>query len=78
MNETLPLPSFGFGIFFFVIQIAILLAWLILSIFAIRKATRCTSGAATPLWILIVLLVPFIGAIITLACVKPEGESPGT
>ena len=73
----MPLPTFGFTPLFFLIQLVILGAWLVLIIFAIRKAVRCTSGSATPLWILIVLLIPLLGAIITLACVQPERDGNG-
>jgi hypothetical protein len=46
----------------------------VLAVVAIRKAAKYTSGAATPIWILLVFLVPFLGSIITIACVKREGR----
>lgn len=73
MNETID-QSFGFTPFFFIIQIAILIVWVALTIAAIRRAVKFTSGAATPLWILLVFLVPFLGAITTIASVKKESS----
>ncbi|MCB1065891.1 MAG: PLDc N-terminal domain-containing protein [Verrucomicrobiae bacterium] len=71
MND---LPEFGFTPQFFYIQATILLAWIILAVIAIRKSVKNTFGAATPLWILLVLLVPFIGAITTIACVRSNSS----
>lgn len=73
MQEALDHPV-GPGGFSFVIQGAILLVWLVLTIFAIRAAAKTTSGAATPLWILLTFLVPFVGAITTIACLKGGAE----
>ncbi|GEM_PF-1399157 len=70
--SAFPDPYSVFTPRFFLIQALILLVWIVLAVLAIRKAVRHTSGAATPLWILLVFLVPYLGAITTLACVKRE------
>lgn len=62
--------SFGVTPLFIIIQISTFLVWLVLVVLAIRKAAKFTTGSATPLWILLVFLVPYLGAITTLACVK--------
>jgi uncharacterized membrane protein YhaH (DUF805 family) len=64
--------SFGFTPLFFFIQAAILVLWIVLAVIAIRKAAKNTSGAATPLWILLVFLVPFLGAITTITCIRSQ------
>ena len=76
MTEIPELPdqSYGFTAGFFLIQILILVTWIVLAVVAIRKAAKYTSGAATPIWILLVFLVPFLGSIVTIACVKREGR----
>ncbi len=68
MNEAID-QSFGFTPSFFFIQAAIFLVWPVLAIIAIRRAAKFTSGAATPLWILLVFLVPIFGSITTIICV---------
>lgn len=73
MNHTID-QSYGFTSSFFFIQAAIFLVWLVLAIIAIRRAAKFTSGAATPLWILLVFAVPFLGAIATIACLKKESS----
>lgn len=73
MDESIDL-SYGFTPLFFVIQAAILLLWIALAVVAIRKAVKDSTGGATPLWILLVLLFPFVGAIVTIACVKRDSE----
>jgi len=76
MNEItespfeLPSPWSLFTVPFLLIQAAIFALWLVLAILAIRRAAKHTEGSATPLWILLVFLVPYFGAITTLACVK--------
>ena len=71
MNELESIETFGFSPVAFLIQVSILL---VLAAIAIRKAAKHTSGAATPLWILLVFLVPFFGAIATIACLKPRAS----
>ncbi len=69
MNTSFD-PSTVFTPMFFFIQGATLLVWFALVVIAIRKAIKNTSGSATPLWILLVFFVPFLGAVTTIACVK--------
>ncbi len=69
MNE-IPQPAFGVTSLSLLIPAALLLVWIVLAVFAIWKAAKHTTGAATPLWILLVFLVPYLGAITALLCVR--------
>tara|TARA_R110002096_G_scaffold435701_2_gene662184 strand:+ start:4407 stop:4655 length:249 start_codon:yes stop_codon:yes gene_type:complete len=40
------------------------IVWIVAGIFATMKAIRYTSGAATPLWLALIWLVPCLGAIL--------------
>jgi len=65
----------GVTMSFFLIQVVILFVWAVLTILAIRKAAKHTRGSATPIWILLVFLVPILGAITTLLCIQPSPTS---
>ena len=49
------------------------IAWIIVSIFATLKTVRHTEGAATPLWLALIWLVPCLGGILALLFVKAKG-----
>lgn len=71
MNE-IPEGSFGISALSLIIPAGLLLVWIALAGVAIWRAVKLTTGAATPLWILLVFLVPYVGAITTILCVYPR------
>ncbi len=70
MIEFSSFPTIGFifggipeGIVGFVL-------WLFVSIMATRKAVRFTDGAATPVWLALIWLVPCFGGILALIGIR--------
>jgi len=70
MNEIPEIPQFGISPVFFILQLAFLLCWIVLSVMAFRRVLRETSGSATPLWVLVILFAPIIGAVLTLIALR--------
>ena len=52
----------------------LILIQIILLVFAIRKVLKHSPASAMPVWIMVILLFPILGAIISLVAIKPSSE----